>query len=100
MKKNIGGLAIIILLVILGIVWVSQRGSRLSDSNTPVSQNQATSTPPTQTSSLNSYKSPDKYGFSIKYPDGFGFSTDLKQVSGVSYIPVCDQYMVACMYLI
>ena len=51
-------------------------------------------------SNLTTYTSPTKYGFSLQYPSGFGFSTDLQQVQGVSYIPVCDQDMVACAYLV
>lgn len=67
---------------------------------TPPDQNQQpTSTPPSATSNWNTYTSPDKYGFSIKYPSGFGFTTDLSKVQGLSYIPVCDQTMVACIYL-
>ncbi len=57
--------------------------------------NQGTTNPP----AVNTYVSPDKYGFSIKYSDEFGFSTDLNQVAGLSYIPVCDQNMVACLFL-
>jgi len=59
----------------------------------------ATSTPD-QTAGWNSYTSPDKYGFSLKYGEGFGFATDKSQVTGISYIPVCDENMVACVYMI
>ena len=45
------------------------------------------------------YQSPAKYGFSIEYPDSFGFSTDYDQVKALSYIPSCDENMVACAFL-
>lgn len=55
----------------------------------------------TQGQSINTYTSPAKYyGFSINYGEGFGFTTDINQVQGQSYIPVCDQNMVACAYII
>ncbi len=48
---------------------------------------------------LNGYTSPAKYGFSMQYPESFGFNTDISKVKSLTYIPVCDQTMVACAFL-
>jgi hypothetical protein len=59
----------------------------------------APSPTPNPAQSLNTYTSPDKYGFSIQYSNDLGFSTDLSQVQALTYIPVCDANMVACVYI-
>lgn len=66
----------------------------------PVQTPPVTTAPPADpTAGWTSYKSPDKYSFSFKYPSDFGFNTDVNQVKGLAYIPVCDDAMVACAYL-
>lgn len=37
------------------------------------------------------------YGFEIKYPNNFVLYTDIGKVKPLSYIPVCDDNMVACL---
>src|ERR1051326_8290514 len=59
----------------------------------------APTVPVDNTTGWNSYTSPNKYSFSLKYPFDFGFSTDYNQVKGLSYIPSCDENMVACAFL-
>lgn len=48
---------------------------------------------------VKSYISPTEYGFTLEYSNDFGFSIDPEQVKGLSYIPVCDDNMLACVYL-
>ena len=48
---------------------------------------------------INKYTSPNQYGFSFGYSEDFGFTTDINQVRPLTYIPVCDEKMLACAFL-
>ncbi len=80
-------------LIIPAILLLAVSCSKQQSYNDDTNQNNPN--PP----AVNTYVSPDKYGFSVKYSDEFGFSTDLAQVESLSYIAVCDQNMVACLFL-
>jgi hypothetical protein len=103
MRKIIWGLVVAIIVIFVGaVILIKYTDRELGNSeNTNV-----TPTPtPTPTTSgninqgMNNYTSPDKYGFSIDYSESFGFTTDINQVKGLSYIPVCDEKMVACVFI-
>jgi|GEM_PF-2059250 len=51
----------------------------------------------TSNNNLLSYAAPQD-AFSFHYTDDFGFNTDIKQIRSVSYIPVCNDNMVACVF--
>jgi hypothetical protein len=93
-----------IILIVLSVVLVAAACQKKPVQQSPDNQNnnQASSTdtsklPQGNKEGWQTYAN-SQFGFEIKYPNNFKLYTDLSQTKTLSFVPPCDDNMVACLF--